>query len=128
MSTPLNQDKTLTFQAFWAWLKEHANCVVAASWEGGSLFDHDAFHWLFLEEDERQMVLQLVIGKTLVGELIFDGQLIDEVQVVPDPDGVERGQCIAEFLSAPSSGRETLGHVVLAHSIDQAKSHQEFRH
>ncbi len=128
MSTTAKPERTLTFTNFWAWLQEHSNCILAAGWAGAALFDHDDFHWSFLEEEDKQMVLQLVKGKTLVGELVFDARAINEVEVQPDPEGADRGQYLAEFLSPPSAGREALGYIVLSHGVDQAKGHQEFRH
>ena len=128
MSTWLSGNKPLTFPAFWEWLKDHANCIVGASWGPGALFDDDALHWVLSDQEDRRAIVQVIKGKNLVGELLIDGREIDEVEVLPDSENVQSGQFVAELLSSAADGRQSMGHIVLAHGVEDTLGHPELRH
>ena len=84
----------LSFPEFWRWLKGHAGCIVSVATPDAALYDNEELHWQLGEEDG-SAVIQLLHGKTLVGEIVVAHQYIDYVQV--DPDGEEEFvfDCIA---------------------------------
>jgi hypothetical protein len=128
MSTWVGTNKPLTFPGFWEFLKDHANCVLGASWGPGALFDEDSLHWVLFDREDHHAVLQLIRGKNLVGELVIDPQEIDEVEISPDPENPQSGHYLAELLSSAARGREPLGHVLLAHGVEDGRGHPQLRH
>ena len=91
------------------------------------LFDHDDFHWALMEED-RQHVVQVLKGKSLVGELVMAGREVTEVSVAPDPDTGTQGHFLVELLGGPKEDPQVLYHFVMAHGIEPATGHQGFKH
>src|SRR6266545_790694 len=72
---------TLPFEKFWAWLQGHSNCIVRAGTADMLLFDHDDYHWhLASDQEENALLVQLVRGKDLVGEMVVMPNEITYVQ------------------------------------------------
>ena len=61
MASPETTAAPLTFDQFWRWLQEHANCVVRAGTGDATLFDADALHWDFFEEEDGTAVVQRLV-------------------------------------------------------------------
>lgn len=120
--------RTLTFPTFWAWLKDHANCILSVSWGPGTLFDDDSLHWALYEQEPRQVVLQLMHAKNPVAELFLETEAIAEVELTVDPDGPSSGRYLAELLSGPADGRQPLGQFLLAHGMDETPGHAALKH
>ena len=74
----------LTFDLFWTWLQDHSNCVVRAGAGEMSVFDHEALHWDFFEEDDGRAVCQAILGKVLVAEIVIERTDVLFVQTSPD--------------------------------------------
>ncbi|RYZ39949.1 MAG: serine/threonine protein kinase [Myxococcaceae bacterium] len=120
--------RTLTFDAFWRWIQEHTNCILRCGSPDMTLFDHDDFHWMLMEE-ERQHVLQLIKGKSLVGEMVMVGREVSEVSVSPDPDAdPQQGHFLVELMGGPKDDPQVLYHFIMAHGIEPAAGHQGFKH
>jgi hypothetical protein len=120
--------QTLTFDRLWQWLQEHPNCILRCGSTEATLFDHEDFHWVFLEEEDRRAVVQLVKGKTLVGELVIPGRDVREVQVLPDPEGASEGHVLVELLGGPKEDPQPLYHFVMTHGMEPSPTHQGFKH
>src|SRR5438046_9339527 len=100
---------TLSFQAFWTWLQAHPNCILRAGTPEVVLYDDDDLHWHFAVEGDDTRVVQLIRGKTLVGEIVVAPGDITYVQ------GVAReaeDEYMFELTSETESGRVAASPVV----------------
>lgn len=109
------------FDAFWAWLKQHPNCLGEAGTETTVLFDHDLAHWVFSEDDHRRPLVQLMLGKLLIGELVMDVREVLFVQATPsdEPDG----PVLFEVMTGPSEAPELAYRFVMQHGMENAGHH-----
>jgi hypothetical protein len=121
-------EKTITFDAFWSWIQDHPGCILRVGSADAVLFDDDDLHWVFMEEEDRRGVVQLIKGKNLVGELVLYGRNVHRVQVVPDPESGDRGHFLIELLDEGKEEPRVLYHFLVAHGIDQAVGHAELKH
>jgi hypothetical protein len=108
---------TLPFDKFWTWVQAHANCIVRAGTPDALLFDHDDYHWHLAAEDELTMVVQLVRGKELVGEIVVFSSEIAYVQC----EAGEAEEYIFECVVETAAAREVAYHFVMAHEYDDAE-------
>lgn len=106
---------TLPFEKFWAWLQAHANCILRAGTPDALLFDHDDYHWHLATEEEMTMLVQLVRGKELVGEMVVLASEIAYVQCNPGDSDDFIFECVVET----PAGREVAYHFVMAHEYDE---------
>ena len=109
---------TLPFEKFWAWLQGHSNCIVRAGTPDAVLFDHDDYHWhLAQDQEENVLLVQLVRGKELVGEIVVLSNDITYVQC-EQADGEEYAfECVVET----EATREVAYHFVLTHSYEDER-------
>ncbi|MDP3238381.1 MAG: hypothetical protein Q8S33_10965 [Myxococcales bacterium] len=114
------QTAPLTFDVFWRWLAEHRNCVLRAGAGDTVLFDHELGHWEFFDEPDNRAVVQLIIGKSLVGEVIIERADVLFVQVQPDVEDPNRGSFIFDCIGGPRDDSYPLYHFVLSHSMEGA--------
>lgn len=72
-----------SFDEFWRWLQGHPNCVINVGTPETVIYDHDDLHWNFEPQEggTGNMVVQLIRGKTLVGEVVITPHDIAYVQV-----------------------------------------------
>jgi hypothetical protein len=115
---------TLAFEKFWAWLQAHANCILRAGTPEAVLLDHDDFHWHLAAEEEGTMLVQLVRGKDLVGELLVFSTEIAYVQGEP---GEAEGEHVFECIIESEAAREVAYHFVMAHEYDEVEHPQSAR-
>ena len=118
----------LTFDRFWRWLGEHPNCIVRAGGYDTALFDHEDFHWDFLEEEDGRAVVQLIRGKGLVGELVIDRREVLFVQAAPDVEDAARGFWLFECIGGPKDDTYSVCHFLISHGMEQSVSHQMLKH
>ncbi len=109
---------TLPFDKFWVWLQAHANCILRAGTPEVILFDHDDYHWHLAAEDEMTLILQLVRGKELVGEMVLMPADVAYVQVIEGDTEDVTFECIVES----ENMREVAYHFVMAHAYDEAEA------
>lgn len=128
MNIMVRPEKTLTFDAFWQWLQDHPNCILRAGSADAVLFDHEDFHWMLLEEEDRRAVVQVIRGKNLVGELVVFGRDVQSVQVTPDPETGDRGHFLVELMDGGKGEPQSLYHFVMSHGVDQVLSHTQLKH
>ena len=106
---------TLSFDDFWAWLQLHPNCIVRVATPEAVLYDDADLHW-YAGEDSGDLVLQLIRGKRLVGELLIDPERVTYVQVV----GEEReGEFSFEAISETPSLRLAAYTFVMTHALEE---------
>jgi len=82
------------------------NCIVSAGTPDVVLYDHDDFHWHFgrevTPEGPDELLVQLVRGKQMVGEILIPHGRITHVQVEPQgEDGEFLFECYEETDEGP---------------------------
>jgi hypothetical protein len=118
----------LTFDQFWRWLSEHRDCVVRAGTEDLMLFDHELMHWDFFEEAEGRGIVQLIFGKTLVGELMLERSEVLFVQSSPNVEEPKSGEWFFECLGGPRDESYPLFVFVMSHGMEGVADHSSLKH
>ena len=121
MPLTVETGSTLSFDAFWRWVRRHPNCILRAGTPDAFLYDAEDLHWHLDEDEERLPTVQLLRGKQLLGELLIERRDLLFVQALPDPDG-EQGQYLFELMGAGDQP-QALYHFVLAHGFDEEAAH-----
>lgn len=106
---------TLPFDAFWSWLTTHPNCILRAGTPETVLYDDDDLHWHFATEGEATLLVQLIRGKRMVGELLVEPDQVTYVQAVP---GDEEGEHTFELIAENESEHVAAYFFVLAHAYE----------
>ena len=115
---------TLPFESFWTWLISHPNCIIRAGTPEAVLYDDDDLHWHFATEGETTLLVQVLRGKRLVGELLLEPEPITYVQGV---QGQRDDEHVFELISESEKDRVVSYFFVLAHSYeDEAEAEAEF--
>jgi hypothetical protein len=112
----MEQQTTLPFDTFWSWLTQHPDCIVRAGTPEAALFDDDDFHWLFSRDEEGPLVVQLVRGKRLVGEILIEAQQVAYVELgmTGEPD-----EHLFELVAETERERFVPYYFVLVHGFDE---------
>lgn len=106
---------TLPFDTFWNWLMTHPNCILRAGTPEAVLYDDEDLHWHFAAEGAGTLLVQLIRGKRLVGEMFVDPEHVSYVQ---GGDGEVEGEAAFELVSESESGRMTVYFFVLTHGYE----------
>src|SRR5688572_24214995 len=93
---------TLSFDSFWSWLQAHPNCIIRAGTPESVIYDADDLHWHFAAEGTDTLVVQLMRGKNLVGEIVVSPAQIAYVQGVA---GEEEDEYLFELVSEGETDR-----------------------
>jgi hypothetical protein len=110
---------TLPFDRFWSWLLGHPNCIIRAGTPEAVLYDDEDLHWHFASEGVNTLLIQVLRGKRLLGEVLLDPEQITYVQAVP----VEREQeHVFELVTETENDRFAAYFFVLAHGYDGEES------
>jgi hypothetical protein len=115
MSSGSSVAYTLPFTKFWTWIQAHPNCIVRAGTPEVVLFDDDDLHWHFGHEDDGTLLVQLIRGKKLFGELAIAPADVTYVQVEPGDGDEFRFELLGEGESSGVGGY----HFVLSHGYDE---------
>ncbi len=108
---------TMPFEEFWRWLLAHPNCILRAGTPDSMLYDDDDLHWHFAAEGPETLLVQVLRGKRLLGELLVDPEHITYVQAVP----VERPDEHAfELIVENDSERFAAYTFTLIHGVEEA--------
>jgi hypothetical protein len=121
MALTVETGSTLSFDAFWRWVRRHPNCILRAGTPDTVLYDAEDLHWHLDEDEERLPTVQLLRGKQLLGEILIERRDLLFVQALPDPDG-EQGQFLFELIGGEGEPH-ALYHFVLAHGFDEEAAH-----
>ena len=124
MSTETETGATLPFERFWDWVLDHTNCLLSVGTEESWLYDAEALHWVLFSEDSGTPVVQLILGKRLVGEMVLDTTDVQHVQVTPDPENVDRGAFLFKVVGGPKSAPRVRYTFQLAHGLENLPTQQ----
>jgi len=113
--TTMELRTTLQFDPFWQWLQRHPNCILRAGTPEAVLYDDDDLHWHFGVEDERVLVVQLIRGKRIIGELLLEPETVTYVEEVPSEAAEEH---VFELLAEAEDGRFAPYFFVMAHGLE----------
>ncbi|WP_105101395.1 hypothetical protein [Microbulbifer pacificus] len=105
---------TLTLQDFWPWLADHCNCILRAGTPDSILYDDDDFFWRFTHENANTLLVQLVKGKRLVGEVFIEPDLVSSVRITPG----EKEDVIFDLMAEADGEEQVLYYFVMAHGYD----------
>lgn len=101
----------LEFGKFWEWLQGHPNCIVSVATPEAVLYDHDDFHWHLGKEGQDTLLVQVLRGKDLVGEVLIASGTVTYVEI--EEKGPEEFvfDCIVEADDGPYAAYSfTLSH------------------
>ena len=116
---------TLPFETFWSWLVTHPNCVLRAGTPETVLYDDEDLHWHFAVEappeagDSPWLLVQLIRGKRLMGELFLAAEQIGYVQ---GSAGDQEGEYVFELVQEAEAEPVVSYFFVLAHGYDGAEA------
>ena len=106
---------TLPFDTFWAWLVRHPNCILRAGTPETVLYDDDDLHWHFGAEDLGTLLVQLIRGKRMLGELLI---AVEPIAYVEGTRGDQEGEFVFELIAENDTDRISAYFFVLAHGFD----------
>jgi hypothetical protein len=118
----------LTFDAFWRWLAEHRNCVLRVGSNDVMLMDNELLHWDFFDEDDGRAVVQAIVGKALVGEVIIERSDVLFVQASPDLEQPGSQAWNFELIGGSKDENYPLFSFLLTHGMEGAAGHQVLKH
>lgn len=107
---------TLSFRAFWEWLTAHPNCIIRAGTPEVVLYDDDDLHWHFTEDTDGTVLVQLLHGKRMLGELFLEAEQVSFVEAVPQEHPEEHP---FELISETTGERFAPYFFVMAHGYDE---------
>lgn len=105
---------TLAFDAFWNWLQAHPNCIIRAGTPDTVLYDEEELHWHFANEGGDTLLIQVLRGKKLLGEILVAPAEVAYVQTAAG----EEDEYVFELVSETETDRVVAYHVVLSHGYD----------
>ena len=108
---------TITLQEFWPWLADHSNCILRAGTPDSILYDDDDFHWRFMQENPRTLLVQLVRGKRLVGEVFIEPELVSSVRMNPG----DKDEVIFDLMAEADGQEQVLYYFVMAHGFEESE-------
>ena len=109
---------TLPFETFWNWVITHPNCILRAGTPESVLYDDDDLHWHFTAEEATTLLVQMLRGKRLIGELLLDPEQITYVQGVA---GQREDEHVFELISESETDRIAAYFFVMAHGYEDAE-------
>jgi hypothetical protein len=113
----VDDQPTLSFADFWSWLTTHPDCILRAGTPEAILYDDEDLHWHFAEEEPETLVVQVLRGKLLVGELLIAP---DQVAYVQGVAGDHDNEFIFELITETEVDRFPSYFFVLVHGYDDA--------
>ncbi|MBY6189819.1 hypothetical protein KUV22_05240 [Microbulbifer agarilyticus] len=105
---------SLVLQDFWPWLSDHCNCILRAGTPDVIMYDHDDFHWRFTQENPRTLLVQLVRGKRLIGEVFIEPDLVSAVRMTPG----DKDEVIFDLMAEADGEEQVMYYFVMAHGYD----------
>ncbi|WP_231757712.1 hypothetical protein [Microbulbifer elongatus] len=105
---------SMALQEFWPWLADHCNCILRAGTPDSILYDDDDFHWRFTQENPRTLLVQLVRGKRLIGEVFVEPDLVSSVRLTPG----DKDEVIFDLMAEADGEEQVLYYFVMAHGYD----------
>jgi hypothetical protein len=112
----MNEPLTLSFEPFWRWLVTHPNCILRAGTPETVIYDDDDLHWHFATEGAETLLVQVLRGKRLIGEILVAPE---QVAYVQGTVGKEEGEYFFELVSESESDRVAAYFFVLSHGWEE---------
>jgi hypothetical protein len=109
------EDQTLAFEPFWGWLSGHPNCILRAGTPETVLYDDEDLHWHFAGEDNGTVLVQVLRGKRLIGELLVEPEQVAYVQASA---GEEEGEFLFELIVENEADQMASWFFVLSHGYE----------
>jgi len=106
---------TMSIDTFWEWLTAHPNCILRAGTRETAIFDDDDLHWHVAREGTETLLVQLIRGKRLLGELLIPR---DQIAYVQGGIGDQQGEFVFELVSSSDSVQSALFFFVLTHGYE----------
>lgn len=122
----MDEPLTLPFETFWSWLVTHPNCVLRAGTPETILYDDEDLHWHFAAEGAQTLLIQVIRGKRLMGEILLEPE---HVAYVEGTAGDREDEYVFELVTETESDRVASYFFVLTHGYDgeQAQPHTPSR-
>jgi len=122
----MDEPLTLPFETFWSWLVTHPNCVLRAGTPEVILYDDEDLHWHFAAESAQTLLVQVIRGKRLMGEILLEPE---QVTYVEGSAGERDDEYLFELVSETETDRVATYFFVLTHGYDgeQAQPHTPSR-
>lgn len=118
----MSDQVVLSFEELWQYLQYHANCIVSAGTADTVIYDHEDYHWHFAKEGKDTLLVQVIRGKHMVGEMLVSGTMVTFVQGVDKEGGDFLYECYVEGPEGPVAAYYfTLSH---AHEPEEPKKPQ----
>ncbi len=115
---------TLPFETFWNWVITHPNCILRAGTPEAVIYDDEDLHWHFAGEGPTTLLVQVLRGKRLVGELLMEPEQVTYVQGV---HGQREDEHVFELIVESEKDRVVAYFFVLAHGYeDEAEADPPF--
>ena len=124
VTIPLQTGSVLTLDRFWRWIKDHPNCILRAGTSDAFFYDHDDLHWHLAEDPGRNLTVQLISGKELLGEIVINARDVLFVQAEPDAESGEPGRFLFELVGGAQEETYALYHFLVAHAFEDESTHQ----
>ncbi len=112
----IDDQPTLPFDVFWVWLMGHPNCILRAGTPEAVIYDDEDLHWHFAKEEPETLVVQVLRGKLLIGELLLAPEQIAYVQGV---QGDQENEFVFELIVETEVDRYPAYFFVLIHGFDE---------
>ena len=106
---------TLPFETFRNWVATHPNCILRVGTPESVLYDDDDLHWNFAAEGATTLLVQVLHGKRLIGEMLVEPEQITYVQGV---QGERDGEHVFELISETEKDHVAAFFFVLAHGYE----------
>ncbi len=106
---------TLPFETFWRWVITHPNCILRAGTPEAAIYDDDDFHWNFAAEGTATLIVQVLRGKRLIGEMLIEPEQITYVQGV---QGQRDDEHVFELISENEKTNLAAYFFVLVHGYE----------
>ena len=113
----MNAPFTIPLECFWAWLVNHADCILRAGTLDTVIHDDENFHWRFGTDDKGFFTVQVLRGKRLMAELVVEPDRVTYVEAVAVENQEEHH---FELISETERDRYAAYFFVLAHGYEEA--------
>ncbi len=111
----MDEPLTLAFETFWSWVASHPNCILRAGTPEAVIYDDEDLHWHFAAEGPQTLVVQVIRGKRLVGELLIEPEQVTYVQ---GSAGDREDEFVFELVSETESEQVAGYFFVLTHGYE----------
>jgi hypothetical protein len=109
---------TMSVDRFWDWVCAHPNCILRAGTREVVVFDDEDLHWHLAREGSETLLVQLIRGKRLVGEILIPHERIAYVQ---GGLGDQQGEYLFELVIGPEASEPAYYFFVLTHGFETAE-------